>query len=74
MNRFDIFQFFFGWFFKWKTRRDTIKAMQIRTRDEILNKKFECQRKILDFEKAKLTTDFQKFSHYMEMLNWMLKQ
>ena len=69
----DFYMFFLEPYYKWRTKRDAIRKMQIRPRDEILEKKFDWEQKMLLAEKVENEIDFTKFKYYLDVLKWILK-
>lgn len=73
MSYIDFHMKVFGWYYKWKTKHDTLKKMQIRTKAEILHKKKEFEQKFYLCEK-KNDAAKSKYIYYMEILKWVLKE
>ena len=79
MNGTSVFMFWFGWYFRWKTKRDAIRSMQLRSRDEILQRKFAWDQKFLAAEKLLASdknnlAEYTRYKNYLEVLNWILKK
>ena len=72
MTMVDVEQFFTNPFIQWKLRRKVLKDMKLRSRDEILNKKFEWEQKLLIAEKTEQPADYNKFKNYLDVLDWIL--
>ena len=74
MNYLAIKMFLFGWFFRWKTKQDTINKMKLRTKDEIIVKKKEFEQKYLLTDKQNNGAEKEKYKAYLDVLKWMLKE
>ncbi len=73
-NGIDIWMYFFGWFYKWRVKRRAILKMKLRPKDEILQKKFDWSQKILQAEKSKDQEALDRFTHYIDVLKWVLNE
>ena len=69
----DVYMWFLNPVIQWKLRREALKTMRLRSRDEILNKKFEWEQKMLLAEKQESIEDYKKFKHYLDVLYWILR-
>ena len=68
----QIIMFFLSPFYKWKTRRDTIRKMNLRTRDEILDKMKEFEQKMLANDRISNKPEAEKYHNYMTIMKWMI--
>lgn len=73
MSYLDFHMKTFGWYYRWRTRYDTLKKMQVRTRSEILQKKKEFEHKYCLCEKQN-SAEKGKYINYMEILKWVLRE
>ena len=72
MTGIDLHMKMFGWFYRWKTMRDSINKMQLRTREEIIIKKKEFETKLLLSQK--ISGEVNKYQYYLEVMKWILKE
>jgi len=72
MTLLDLHMKLFGWFYRWKTMRDSINKMQLRTREEIIIKKKEFETKLLLSQK--ISGEVNKYQYYLEVMKWILKE
>jgi len=73
MTLLDFQMKMFGWFFRWKTMRDTINKTKLRTREEVVIKKKEFETKLLTAEKQSVDEKL-KYLHYLDVIRWILKE
>lgn len=74
MTTVDLHMKLFGWFYRWKTMRDSAMKLKIRPRTEIVTKKQEFQNRLLLAEKSNRERDIEKYKNYLEVMKWMLKE
>ena len=67
-----IKMFLIGWFYRWKTRRETIQRMTLKPRDEVLLKMKEFERKLITAQKT--NGEVSRYENYIEVMKWMLKE
>ena len=73
MNLLKVQMFLFGWYYKWRTKCDTINKTKLRTKEEIIIKKKEFETKLLLCEKQSVG-EVSKYNYYIEVLKWVLKE
>ena len=64
--------FFLDPYYRWKTRRDTLKQFNMKSPSEILNKKKEFEAKYLIAEKLGNEKDMAKYRNYREIIDWII--
>jgi len=72
MTYIDFHMKMFGWFYRWRTHRDSILKMRLRSRDEILIKRQEFANKLLLSQKNGGETS--KYENYIEVMKWILRE
>lgn len=73
MSLINLHMRLFGWFYRWRTLRDTINKTKLRTREEIIIKKKDFEQKLLLSDKQN-TEEKLKFLHYLDVIRWILKE
>jgi len=69
-----LVMFFLSPYYAWKTRNDSIKKMNLRSRAEILYKRKEMEGKYLMAEKVGNEKDKLKFSYFLTILKWVVNE
>jgi len=59
-------------YYRWRTKKETLKKMRIRSREELLDKKKQLEDKGLVAERLGLKNDAEKYKQYLEVLKWVL--
>ena len=72
MTLLDLHMKLFGWFYRWKTMRESTIKMNLRTREEILIKRQEFENKLLLAQKS--GGEVSKYQYYIELIKWILKE
>jgi len=67
-----IIMFFLDPYYRWKTKRETLKAFKLKSHSEILNKKKEFEAKYLQAEKLSNEKDMIKYRSYREIIDWII--
>ena len=69
-----LVMFFMAPYYRWKTLKDAIKTMNIRSKSDILAKKKEFEGKFLMADKSGRAKDMEKYSNYITMLKWVCEE
>jgi hypothetical protein len=62
----------FGWYYRIKVRRQSMKKMKLRSMKEILNKELEISSQIVALERSENKQGLTDLKLYKEAFDWML--
>ena len=72
MSLLDLKMFFLAPFYRWRTYRDTLRKLRMRSKEEVFTKKREFHEKFLAADRQERKEDRQKYKQYLELLKWVL--
>ena len=69
-----LVMFFMAPYYRWKTLKDALETMNLRSKREILDKKKEFESRFLLSEKMGRAKDMEKYFNYITMLKWVCEE